>query len=214
MANSVGESSSTVYFAGGFEVGEGQMDWQLFLSTFALIFVAELPDKTAFASLLLATRNNPFAVFLGAAAAFVIQSLVAVTFGSVFALLPERMVHVGAGILFLVFAIMMLRKKSEDEASAASSGTEAKSFWKTVTASFIVIFIAEWGDLTQLATATLQARYQAPVTLFIASTLALWAVTALGVTVGHYAKHAVNPATLQKVAAFALLGMGVYFLIA
>jgi putative Ca2+/H+ antiporter (TMEM165/GDT1 family) len=53
------------------------IDWKLLLSTFVLIFVAELPDKTAFATLLLATRKQPLAIFIGVAMAFVIQSVVA-----------------------------------------------------------------------------------------------------------------------------------------
>lgn len=68
-----------------------QIDWKLFLSTLALIFVAELPDKTAFATLLLATRKHPLAIFIGVAMAFVIQSVIAVSFGSAFGLTTEAM---------------------------------------------------------------------------------------------------------------------------
>src|SRR3954468_1701217 len=99
------------------------MDWRLFGSVFALIFVAELPDKTAFASLMMATRSNPWAVFMGAAGAFVIQSLVAVTFGRLFRLLPERPVHILAGVLFLAFAWMLWTRRDEtDEKDAGKEG--------------------------------------------------------------------------------------------
>src|SRR5271168_5495300 len=91
------------------------MNYQLFISTFALIFVAELPDKTAFATLILATRNNPWAIFVGACSAFVIQSLVAVLFGQFISLLPHSMTQIGAGILFLIFAGLMWRKKEGKE---------------------------------------------------------------------------------------------------
>ncbi|HYR43425.1 MAG TPA: TMEM165/GDT1 family protein, partial [Terriglobia bacterium] len=75
--------------------------------------------------------------------------------------------------------------------------------------AFTVIFIAEWGDLTQLATAALAAKYAAPVTIFISATLALWAVTGLGVVVGHTAKRALQPKLLQQIASviFALVGI-------
>ena len=90
------------------------IDRQLFVSTFGLICVAELPDKTTFAALFLATCHNPFAVFIGAAAAFVIQSLVAVAFSSVISLLPSAFVHFVAGILFLLFAVLMWRRQDPE----------------------------------------------------------------------------------------------------
>src|SRR5947199_10399442 len=93
-----------------------QIDWKLFLSTLALIFVAELPDRTAFATLLLATRKHPLAVFIGVATAFVIQSVVAVSFGSAVGLLPNQWVSVGAAVLFMLFGLRMWRRKyHEDE---------------------------------------------------------------------------------------------------
>ena len=182
------------------------MHWQLFASTFALIFISELPDKTAFATVLLASRTRPLAVFCGAAGAFVVQSLVAVTFGRLLSALPERFVHIGAGIVFLVLAVLMWRRK---EASNHGGAAARDGFMKGVASAFTVIFIAEWGDLTQLATATLAAKYAAPVTIFVSSTLALWAVTGLGVAVGHFAKRAIQPHFLQRLASvtFALVGI-------
>ena|SRR5258708_7955029 len=93
----------------------------LFLSVFAMIFVAELPDKMAFASLLMATRQSPWSVFLGACLAFVVQSIVAVSFGSLFGLLPIKVVHITTGVLFLVFGWIMWRREQEYEESEASS---------------------------------------------------------------------------------------------
>ncbi|HTA76208.1 MAG TPA: TMEM165/GDT1 family protein [bacterium] len=183
-------------------------DLTLFLSTFGLIFLAELPDKTAIAALVLATRNNPWAVFIGSASAFVIQSLVAVLFGSLFGLLPPHIIHTASGILFLVFAGMMwLRKQEEKEGSK-----EHLSFGKVVWTSFIVIFIAEWGDLTQLASATLVAKTHQVFTIFIASTAALWASTALAISIGHHAKKLIDPILLQKIAAAAFAIVGILLL--
>ena len=186
------------------------INWELFVSTFGLIFVAELPDKTAFAALFLATCHNPLAVFVGAAAAFVIQSLVAVAFGSVLSLLPSSFVHISAGILFLIFAVLMWRRQVKDDAPQSQcSGKKSVRFSKSIVSSFLVIFAAEWGDLTQLATATLAAKYSSPITIFTSATLALWAVTALGVIVGCYAKKVIQPKLFQRVAgtAFALVGL-------
>lgn len=187
------------------------MELNLFISTFALIFVAELPDKTAFAALFLATCHHPVAVFLGAAAAFVIQSFVAVAFGSLLSLLPPQFVHLAAGILFLVFAVMMWRREEPlcDREVECDSKGKASRFSKSVASAFMTIFIAEWGDLTQLATATIAAKYHAPITIFTSSTLALWLVTAIGVIVGCQAKKLIQPKLLQRTAAsaFAVVGM-------
>jgi len=189
----------------------------LFASTFALIFVAELPDKTAFATLLLSTRGNPWAIFVGVAAAFWVQSVVAVTFGSVFTHLPSHWVHLAAGVLFLGFAIMMWRRnepkmEENESASVDSKKNEMTGFGRTVWTSFLLIFIAEWGDLTQLATASLVARTGQTLTIFVAAVLALWAVTALVIVVGNRAAKVINPLLLQKIAAVAFVFVGGYFI--
>ena len=156
-------------------------------TVFTVIFLLELPDKTALAALLLATRHRPLPVLLGAAAAFVIQSAVAVLAGSLLSLLPREPIRIGAGLLFLVMAALLVRRnlrKDESEEERAVEQEESRHRRPFVTA-FTVVFIAEWGDLTQLATAALQARYQQPVVVFVAATLALWAVSAIAVTLGN-----------------------------
>jgi putative Ca2+/H+ antiporter (TMEM165/GDT1 family) len=182
----------------------------LFAAVFGVVFVAELPDKTAVATVLMATRRRPLAVFLGAAGAFLVQSLVAVSFGGLLALLPRDWVRVGAGLLFLGFAwAMWTRGEEEDEAGGQSGGL---GFWREAGASFLVIFIAEWGDLTQLATAALAAKHGRPLTVFLGATSALWAVTALAVAAGHQLKNRLDPSRLQKAAAVVFAVVGFYFL--
>jgi putative Ca2+/H+ antiporter (TMEM165/GDT1 family) len=188
-------------------------DTKLLLSTFALIFVAELPDKTAFATVLLASHYRPRAVFLGAAAAFTIQSVVAVCFGSVFSLLPRRGVQIGAGALFLALAILMWLRKGASPREFAGDQEELRgTFVRTAWASFLVIFIAEWGDLTQIATAALVARYGDPLTIFAAATLALWAVAAIAIAIGRSAGRMIEPVVLQRIAAFSFAAIGVTLL--
>jgi putative Ca2+/H+ antiporter (TMEM165/GDT1 family) len=194
----------------------------LFLSTFVLIFIAELPDKTAFATLILATRGNPRAIFLGVCAAFLVQCAVAVLFGTFLGSLAsawmsddvKKWTHVGAGLLFLVFAVLAWKRRDEESEIEDESATKNASgtFWKSVTHSFIVIFIAEWGDLTQLASASLAARYHEPWTIFSASVLSLWAVTAIAVVAGSKLSKAINPKTLNRVAAAAFAFVGVYLI--
>ena len=157
------------------------------LSVFTIIFLLELPDKTALAALLLATRHRPLPVFIGTCAAFFIQSAIAIFAGSVFALLPREPVRIGAGVLFLVMAALVVRrnlKATEIKEEREIVREEARHRRPLVTA-FVVVFIAEWGDLTQLATAALQARYREPIIIFTSATLALWAVSAIAVGLGN-----------------------------
>jgi Ca2+/H+ antiporter, TMEM165/GDT1 family len=184
-------------------------DPKLFLSTFGVIFVAELPDKTVFATLLLATSKHPLAVFLGVAGAFAVQSLVAVTLGSVLSFLPEVAVKIGAAGLFFVFAISMWLRKELAEQEAHMAHATRAAFWQTVTSSFVVIFIAEWGDFTQLATAALEARYRSPLTILLSAILALWCVTAMAIVIGHRLKQLMRPELLQKIAAIAFAIVGI-----
>jgi putative Ca2+/H+ antiporter (TMEM165/GDT1 family) len=184
----------------------------LFLTTFSLIFLSELPDKTALATVILSTRGNGLAVFIGAAAAFLVQSLVAVTFGNFMSALPQRWVHLAAGLLFLTFAAMAWRgRKRDDDGGSNIGGHEsAATFWRTARTAFVVIFIAEWGDLTQLATASLTARYRHPLTIFTASVLALWSATALAIFVGNRLKDVIQPRLLERAAAVAFAAIGGY----
>jgi putative Ca2+/H+ antiporter (TMEM165/GDT1 family) len=177
------------------------------LSVFGVIFVAELPDKTALASLVLATRHRPAPVWLGASLALTVQSLVAVVAGSLFALLPVRAVHIGAGLAFLVSAVFMWRR--HDEADVSKDKDAGSGFWRTFSTTFGIVFIAEWGDLTQVGTAALAARYRAPVTVFVGATAALWAVAGLAVFVGNRAAKVLDPNRTKRVAAvvFALVGI-------
>jgi putative Ca2+/H+ antiporter (TMEM165/GDT1 family) len=180
--------------------------WTLFVSVFGVVFVAELPDKTALAALVLATRHKPLAVLLGAATALTIQSVVAVAAGQLISLLPQRPVHVFAGALFLASAIVMWRRREDAAESTERDGDTG--FWRSLWLVFGVVFIAEWGDLTQLATAALAARYRSPLVVFAGATAALWAVAAIAVFVGHRAGKLLDPHVTKRVAAvaFALIG--------
>ena len=185
-------------------------DWALFFSTFALIFLAELPDKTSVAIVVMASRHHPFAVFTGVALAFVVQNLIAVLFGSALGYLPPHIVHVGSGLLFLAFAVWMWLKREDGEEEPHVKFKD--DFLKAAWTAFVTIFILEWGDLTQLAAATLVAKTRHPLTIFLSATLALWSTTALGVVIGHHAKKVINPRVLQTIAAVAFGIVGILLL--
>jgi len=180
----------------------------LFAAVFGLIFLAELPDKTILATVVLATRNPPLAVFFGVAGAFTFQSLVAVAFGSVLTRLPPQAVRVAAALLFLGFAVSMWLSRDEEGELRVQADDQGR-FWRAAGKSFVVIFLAEWGDLTQLATAALVAKHGQPLTVFLGATSALWAATALAAAAGHKAGRHIRPRHLKKAAAivFALVGL-------
>ncbi len=182
--------------------------WALFLSVFGVIFVAELPDKTALAALVLATRHRPGPVLLGAGAALTIQSFVAVVSGHLVSLLPQRPVHVFAGGLFLVSAVLMWRRNDEPKPNGKERVGE-EGFWSSTWLAFVVVFVAEWGDLTQLATVALAARYDAPYLVFVGATTALWVVAALATLIGHRAGKLLDPRLTKRIAAalFAVVGV-------
>ncbi len=180
---------------------------RLFFSIFAVIFVAELPDKTTLASLVMATRHRALPVLLGACGALALQSLIAVAAGSLLSMLPQRVVHIGSGALFLVSALVMwFRHEHESE---VKDKPDAVTFGKSFTLAFGVVFVAEWGDLTQIATAGFAARVARPALVFAAATSALWSVATIAVIVGHRAGRLLNPNVTRKVAAvlFALAGV-------
>ena len=187
------------------------MALQLFFTVYFLILVAELPDKTALATVLLATREKPLPIFVGAAAAFVVQTAVAVFFGKFLGMLPAKYVHLGAAVLFFVFAFLAWRRPQSDRAAEPGASAE-RNFWQTTWIAFMVIFLAEWGDLTQLATATLVAKYNAPLLVFVASVLGLWSATGLAIFAGRWAKSYVSPKILNRSAAILFLAMGIYLI--
>jgi len=183
-------------------------DWKLFASTYFLIFLAEIPDKTALAIVLLANRPHPLAVFWGVGLAFTVQCLIAVSFGSILGLLPHFVIHGGAALMFFVFAGLIWVHRNEAESSDLIFEKQRGSFRKTLQMSFFVIFIAEWGDLTQLATAALQAQFRRPLIIFASSALALWSTTGILVFLGYHSKKLINPVKLRKLGALAFAIVG------
>jgi putative Ca2+/H+ antiporter (TMEM165/GDT1 family) len=184
---------------------------------FAVMFLAELPDKSMLASLVLATRYRPLWVWAGAAAAFTVQMVIAVTAGHVLALLPHRVVDCVAAALFLGGAIYLFvvsfRHRPGDAADATRQVQDRTSAWRVAGTAFAVIFIAEWGDITQLATANLAARYD-PLAVLAGATLGLWAATAIAVVVGAKSLRVIPMAWVSRIAGAILLTLGIYAAIA
>ncbi|QHC21313.1 TMEM165/GDT1 family protein [Streptomyces sp. GS7] len=170
---------------------------------FGVIFLAELPDKTALASLMLGTRYRASYVFAGVAAAFLVHVVLAIAAGSVLTLLPHRIVQGVVGVLFLAGAAVLLFRKDDDEEDVVKPADQG--FWKVSGAGFMMILVAEFGDLTQIMTANLAARYNDPVSVGIGAVLGLWAVAGLGILGGRTLMKRVPLRLITKIAAALML---------
>jgi putative Ca2+/H+ antiporter (TMEM165/GDT1 family) len=185
------------------------MDFGVILLVFSVIFIAELPDKSLFASLVLGSRFPAWYVWLGAAAAFLIHVLIAVTAGKLLTFLPHQTLEIVVGLLFLSGALLLFFGKHGveeqpklDKKKAPSSSNQA---WKIFATSFGVVFLGEWGDVTQIATANYAAHFHNPWSVGIGALLALWTVSALAVTIGVKALTLVPPRLLQTITGSVLL---------
>jgi putative Ca2+/H+ antiporter (TMEM165/GDT1 family) len=167
------------------------MDLAVIAIVFGAIFVVELPDKTFIAALVLSTRYKPLAVWIGVGLAFMVQSLIAVLAGHLATYLPENLIKSVALAIFLVGAVVLFKsapgadaEEKEQEEEFAAKATDARTGLKAVLASFLVLFAAEWGDLSQLLTISMVAKYGHPVSVFIGAWGALLTVSGLAVLSG------------------------------
>ncbi len=167
------------------------MDLAVIGITFATIFLVELPDKTFIAALVLSTRYRPLAVWVGVGLAFGVQTFVAVTAGALVSLLPDVVIGSVAAAIFLAGAVLLFRtapgaeaEEQEAEQEYAARATDSRTGLKAVAASFLVLFAAEWGDLSQLLTISLVARYHEHVEVFVGAWGALLTVSGLAVVAG------------------------------
>ncbi|MFH9428674.1 MULTISPECIES: TMEM165/GDT1 family protein [unclassified Streptomyces] len=177
---------------------------------FGVIFLAELPDKTALAGLVLGSRYRASYVFVGVAAAFLVHVVLAVAAGSVLTLLPQQIVHALTGVLFLGGAAVLLLKRDEDEEEIKKPADQ--SFWKVAGTGFMLILVAEFGDLTQIMTANLAARYDDPLSVGLGAVLGLWAVAGLGIVGGKALMKRVPLRLITQIAALLMIGLGVWSL--
>ena len=187
-------------------------------AVFAVIFVGELPDKTMVALLVMSTRSRPFAVWLGAAGAFMVHVVIATTLGTVvFHLLAPHVVDAVVAVIFLAGAGLTLaeaireRRRKEDPEPPPVPASRPGRIAAT---SFGVIFAAEWGDLTQVLTANLAAHYHAPLSVATGAVLALWAAAAIAVSGGRWLGRVIDPFVIRVVTTVLLAGLGIYTTVA
>lgn len=209
------------------------------LVTFGVIFLAELPDKTMVASLVLGSRYRPLYVWTGVAAAFAIHVTVAVAAGSAISLLPGRLVDAVAAVLFVLGAVLVLREGREEttdgfepspaealpaptaatvvaepsSARPASADPSRSTFPRVAATSFAVVFVAELGDLTQFSTANLAARFSAPVAVWLGAVLALWTVAGLAIVGGRGLLRVLSVKVITRIAAVAFTALALISLV-
>ncbi|HSZ35473.1 MAG TPA: TMEM165/GDT1 family protein [Acidimicrobiales bacterium] len=184
------------------------MQLDVVFAVLPIVFLGELPDKTMFASLVLSTRGRPATVWLGAAAAFTVHVVIAVTVGvALFHLLPHRALQAIVAAMFFTGGVLALREARKERDEEALVEREVASHQRVAVTAFVVIFVAEWGDLTQIITANLAAHYHDALSVAVGALLALWAVAALAVTAGQSVLRFVNIATIRVVTAVVLFGL-------
>jgi len=159
------------------------------LVAFGLVALVELPDKTLVATLVLSTRYRPRPVLIGVAAAFAVQCAIAATAGGLITLLPRRAVEAIVAVMFAVGAVLLIRESFRDEIEDVelAAAREARPALRVAATAFGVLFAAEWGDASQIATAGLVARHHgigAAIAVGVGAWVALVAVAALAVVAG------------------------------
>jgi len=184
------------------------LDRAVVVAVFPIIFLGELPDKTMFASLVMSTRGRPAVVWLGAATAFAVHVVIATTIGvALFRLLPHRALDAIVAAMFLVGAVLAWREAARERREEELVEREAASHHRIAVTAFIVIFLAEWGDLTQILTANLAAHYHNALSVGVGALLALWLVAGLAVVSGQSLLRLVDVATVRIVTAVVLVGL-------
>ena len=174
-------------------------------TVFAVIFLAELPDKTALASLILGSRYRPTWVYAGVAAAFAVHVALAIAAGSLLGLLPHRPLEFVVAALFAAGAVLLLRGRHRDSDEHTELHAKEPGFWRVAGMSFMVILVAEFGDLTQIATATLAARYHDPASVAVGAVLALWAVAGIAIAGGRALLKVIPLTWISRIAGLIML---------
>lgn len=171
---------------------------QAFLVAFGVNFLAELPDKTMFATIVLATRyRRPLAVVLGVTIAMAVHAVLAVAVGEALRHLPRTPTQLGVAALFVGGGVLLLRGgDSEDDVQAAP----VHGVWGVVGRTAIIIGIAEFGDFTQLATIGIVADRGYPVAVAAGALVGHIVVATLAVLAGRWLERRLPVRTVQRAA--------------
>ncbi len=189
------------------------MNLGTFLGIFALMFLLELPDKTMIATIVMSTRARPGSIVLGASSAFVVQMGLAVVAGGLLTLLPGRVKDSVVAALFLggaAYLLLVSEKSVEAEGQREGAAERAGSRWREIMTAFTVIFVAEFGDLTQIQAANFSARTHQPLEVFIASSLAMICISFVGAYGGQMLQRVVPLKAIRLTGGLIFAGLGIY----
>lgn len=190
------------------------MNLSITLTVFVLIMLAELPDKTMIAMLIMGSRYRPVTVWIGAVAAFAVHVTLAVAVGRLLQLLPHRWVEGVTTALFAAGAAYLLFvPEKEQEEAGEKEADRARKGLRTVGAAFLVILVGEFGDLTQILTANLAAKYNSAVSVFVGALAGLAAASALAAFGGKALLRVLPVAIIRKGGGVVLAGFAVYTLV-
>jgi putative Ca2+/H+ antiporter (TMEM165/GDT1 family) len=200
------------------------MNWSVLLSTFGLIFVAELGDKTQLAVIAQTCKYRcTWPVFLGGSLALTAVTALGVVGGQALGyMIPETAIRLVAALAFVLMGGLVWREATKASAEAAAesaacdtdsasplAASQPKSWdWKAFGTTLTLLFFAELGDKTQLAVLGLASRQATPWAVFAGGALALITVTALGVIGGQQLTRLVPEKLLLKISAVAFVVMG------
>jgi len=187
-----------------------------FAGIFALMFVLELPDKTFVATVIMSTKARPLMVALGASLAMAVQMAMAVGAGSLLTLFPVHWKDLIVGLLFLgggAYLLFVPESEEEEKGRREAAMEKVASHWREFATAFVVIFIGEFGDLTQIQAANFEAKLHQPLEVFGASTLALIGVSFVGAYGGRALQRVVPLKRIRLGGGLIFTGLGVWTLV-
>ena len=180
---------------------------QAFLVAFGVVFLAELPDKTMFATIVLTTRyHRPLAVVIGVTLAMAFHSVLAVVVGEGLRHLPRTPTEFAVAAVFVVGGTVLLRGATDDDDVRA---VPVHSAWGVVGRTALIIGVAEFGDFTQLATVGIVADRGYPVAVAAGSLGAHIVVAILAVLAGTWLRRRLPVSTVRRSAGALFLVFGV-----
>jgi Ca2+/H+ antiporter, TMEM165/GDT1 family len=183
------------------------MFFYLLLATYGTIFVSELlGDKSIYTISSLTMRFRALYVFYGFTIAFMSKMFAAVLLGQVISQLPKSLIAFTSTVTFLVTAFVIWFRKTDDESTRSK---EDNHFARAALITFAAVFFSEWGDIGQVMAATLTARYQLPLVVWLGGTLALITKGLLALALGRGLRERVPFHVLRPVSASLCVVMGV-----
>ncbi len=187
-----------------------------FLGIFALMFVLELPDKTMIATIVMSTRARSLSIFIGAGSAFLVQMGIAVGAGGLLTLLPVHLKDVIVAVLFLgggAYLLFVPEKKEEESGERQAVKEHPATRFREIATAFTVIFVAEFGDLTQIQAVNFTIKTHQPLEVYLAGSAALVLIAFIGAYGGQFLQRVVPIKWIRRGGGVIFAVLGIYNLV-